>query len=81
MLKTLKAMAKFNWHLSNLVAFISLNHFIKINLQDWLDNPFELYNRPPKNIIQWILIRIRRIHYTFFNKNNTFISKKRLGQG
>ena len=51
MLKTLKAMAKFNWHLSNLVAFISLNHFIKINLQDWLDNPFELYNGPPKNII------------------------------
>ena len=51
MLKTLKAMAKFNWHLSNFVAFISLNHFIKINLQDWLDNPFELYNGPPKNII------------------------------
>ena len=51
MLKNLKAMAKFNWHLSNLVAFISLNHFVKINLQDWLDNPFELYNGTQKNII------------------------------
>ena len=32
-LKALKAMAKFNWHLSNLVAFIRLNLFVKINLQ------------------------------------------------
>jgi hypothetical protein len=40
-LKALKAMAKFNWHLSNLVAFIRLNMFVKINLQDWLDKPFD----------------------------------------
>jgi len=40
-LKALKAMAKFNWHLSNLVAFIRLNIFVKITLQDWLDKPFE----------------------------------------
>lgn len=40
-LKALKAMAKFNWHLSNLVAFIRLNIFVKIALQDWLDKPFE----------------------------------------
>ena len=40
-LKALKAMAKFNWHLSNLVAFIRLNIFVKINLQEWLDKPFE----------------------------------------
>lgn len=40
-LKALKAMAKFNWHLSNLVAFIRLNLFVKINLQLWLDKPFE----------------------------------------
>jgi IS4 transposase len=31
-LKALKAMAKFNWHLSNLVAFIRLNFFVKITL-------------------------------------------------
>lgn len=40
-LKALKAMAKFNWHLSNLVAFIRLNMFVKINLLLWLDKPFE----------------------------------------
>ena len=44
-LKALKAMAKFNWHLSNLVAFIRLNIFVKIELQLWLDRPFE---EPPE---------------------------------
>lgn len=46
-LKALKAMAKFNWHLSNLVAFIRLNLFVKINLQQWIDQPFEECNDPP----------------------------------
>ena len=46
-LKALKAMAKFNWHLSNLVAFIRLNLFVKIHLQQWIDNPFEECNDPP----------------------------------
>jgi hypothetical protein len=40
-LKALKAMAKFNWHLSNFVAFIRLNLFVKIGLQLWLDKPYE----------------------------------------
>jgi hypothetical protein len=44
-LKALKAMAKYAWHLSNLVAFIRLNIFVKIELQLWLDKPFE---EPPK---------------------------------
>ena len=46
-LKALKAMAKFSWHLSNLVAFIRLNLFVKINLQQWIDQPFEECNGPP----------------------------------
>ena len=45
-LKALKAMAKFGWHLSNLVAFIRLNLFVKIDLQLWLDKPFD---EPPKH--------------------------------
>ena len=45
-LKALKAIAKYEWHLSNLVAFIRLNLFVKINLQLWLDKPFE---EPPDN--------------------------------
>lgn len=40
-LKALKAMAIFKWHLSNLVAFIRLNLFVKIDLQQWLDRPYE----------------------------------------
>ena len=45
-LKALKAMATYKWHLSNLVAFIRLNIFVKINLQQWLDKPFD---EPPPN--------------------------------
>jgi len=54
-LKALKAMAKFNWHLSNLVAFIRLNLFVKIDLQQWLDKPFEENTGPPQNNWQGVL--------------------------
>lgn len=54
-LKALKAMAKYNWHLSNLVAFIRLNLFVKIDLYKWLDKPFENTNSPPSNCYQWVL--------------------------
>jgi hypothetical protein len=55
-LKALKAMAKFGWHLSNLVAFIRLNLFVKIDLQLWLDKPFEeIAEHPPQNKIQGVL--------------------------
>ena len=45
-LKYLKAISKYGWRLSNLVAFIRLNLFVKIDLQQWLDKPFD---EPPKN--------------------------------
>lgn len=54
-LKALKAQSKFNWHLSNLVAFIRLNLFVKIDLQKWLDNPFEEHVEPPPITIQGVL--------------------------
>lgn len=47
-LKVLKELAKFNWQLSNLVAFIRLNLFVKIDLQRWLDKPFDY---PPEKDI------------------------------
>lgn len=47
-LKVLKALAKFNWHLSNLVAFIRLNLFVKIDLQIWLDKPYQSHEIPIK---------------------------------
>ncbi|WP_375581306.1 IS4 family transposase [Marivirga tractuosa] len=45
LLKVMKHQAKYNWYLSNLVAFIRLNVFVKIKLQKWLGKPFE---DPPK---------------------------------
>jgi hypothetical protein len=39
-LKALKNVAKYPWYLSNLVGFIRLNLFVKIDLQNWLNNPF-----------------------------------------
>ena len=40
-LKYMKQVAKYNWCLSNLVAFLRLNLFVKIDLQLCLDKPFE----------------------------------------
>lgn len=51
-LKALKAMAKHSWYLSNLVAFIRLNLFVKIELQQWLDKPFE--EPPPEKPAKFI---------------------------
>ena len=54
-LKALKAQAKYSWYLSNLVAFIRLNLFVKVDLQKWLDNPFQKPKPPPKQIYQGVL--------------------------
>jgi hypothetical protein len=52
----MKALAKYNWHLSNLVAFIRLNLFVKIDLQLWLDKPFEIVPEPASvNNLQGVL--------------------------
>ncbi len=54
-LKYLKELAKYNWYLSNLVAFLRLNLFVKIDLQKWLDEPFIKKRKPPDKIIQGVL--------------------------
>lgn len=55
-LKALKAMAKYDWHLSNLVAFIRLNIFVKIDLHIWLDKPFdEPLKEPNDKYVQGLL--------------------------
>jgi len=56
-LKALKAMAKYGWHLSNLVAFIRLNLFVKIDLQVWLDKPFEEPPEPVPKYVQGVLFQ------------------------
>lgn len=41
LLKLLRNLANHKWYLSNLVAFLRLNLFVKIDLFHWLDNPFD----------------------------------------
>ena len=48
-------MAQYGWHLSNLVAFIRLNLFVKIDLQAWLDKPFEEPPEPVQKYRQGVL--------------------------
>lgn len=52
LLKYLKAIAKYGWYLSNLVSFIRLNIFVKINLQTWIDSPFNSSGKSPPNSLQ-----------------------------
>lgn len=54
-LKALKASSKFDWYLSNLVSFIRLNLFVKIDLQYWLDKPFQEHIEPPPEFVQGAL--------------------------
>lgn len=45
LLRYLKEIAKYAWGLSNLIAFLRMNLFVKIMLTEWLDNPF----KPPED--------------------------------
>ena len=54
-LKALKTQAKHAWYLSNLVAFIRLNLFVKVDLHKWLDNPFAKEQPPPNKELQGVL--------------------------
>jgi hypothetical protein len=40
LLSYLKIKAKYEWHMSNLITFIRLNLFVKIDLWQWIDEPF-----------------------------------------
>jgi len=52
MLKFLNSIAKYSWHLSNLVSFLRLNLFVKISLQKRLDEHFEKdTGRPLENLL------------------------------
>lgn len=47
LMKYLKEIAKYGWSLSNLIAFMRMNLFVKILLTEWLNNPF----KPPDEVI------------------------------
>jgi hypothetical protein len=50
LLKAMKQIARYKWHLSNLVAFLRLNLFVKINLYEYLHRPFISENLRTENI-------------------------------
>lgn len=50
LLQYLKNKAAYKWHLSNLVTFIRLAAFVKIDLFEWLDEPFEKPDKPPDKL-------------------------------
>jgi len=52
-LKYLKESAKYKWHLSNLLAFLRINLFVKIELQKWLDESFLKKEKPPDIAVKW----------------------------
>ncbi|MEQ9439932.1 MAG: IS4 family transposase [Cyclobacteriaceae bacterium] len=52
LLKFLKNLAKYGWQLSNLVAFIRLNLFVKIDLHQWLNKPFDDPTKQARGQIQ-----------------------------
>ena len=40
LLTYLKTKAQYQWHMSNLITFIRLNLFVKIDLWAWINEPF-----------------------------------------
>lgn len=44
-LRYFKEIAKYGWSLSNLIAFLRMNLFVKLLLTEWLNNPF----KPPED--------------------------------
>jgi len=50
LIKYLQFKSKFNWSLSNLVAFLRWNLFTYRNLWDWIDQPFDVLPIVPKSV-------------------------------
>jgi IS4 transposase len=48
LLRYLKKQAKYNWHMSNLIVFLRLNLFVKIDLYEWLHNPIYKVVQAPR---------------------------------
>lgn len=48
--KYLKNKADYKWNLSNLVSFLRINLFVKIELWEWVNNPLAIKKKPPPKI-------------------------------
>ena len=55
-LKYLRQVEIYDWSMSNLIAFLRMNLFVKIDLTEWLNHPFEESSRaenPRQEILVW----------------------------
>lgn len=52
LLKYLIARSKYKWTLSNLVHFLRVNLFTKIDLWYWIDHPFQRKKPPDGELVQ-----------------------------
>ncbi len=57
LLRYMKETAKYGWSLSNLIAFLRMNLFVKILLLEWLNNPFKPREDFSLNFMQQELFR------------------------
>jgi hypothetical protein len=48
LLSNIKSKAKYPWQLSNLVAFLRINLFVKIEIWEWANFPIKKPNKPPQ---------------------------------
>src|SRR5690625_3740683 len=52
LIRYLKKRSKHTWHMSNLVVFLRINLFVKIDLWKWVNKPMlEKGNSPPQNTL------------------------------
>jgi len=47
LIRYLKSKAEYKWHLSNLITFLRMNIFVKIDLWKWLNKPILPKEKPP----------------------------------
>lgn len=59
LLKYLKELAKFGWHLSNLVSFLRFNLLVSVHLYKWLDEPIFTRARSPGSSVQLTLFEVK----------------------
>ena len=63
-LRYLKEIAKYGWSLSNLIAFLRMNLFVKIELNQWLNNPFKPPDDENEDFFQIEMFNYRGLNIT-----------------
>lgn len=60
-IKHLKQVSQYNWSLSNLIAFLRMNLFVKISLLEWLNHPFKHWEELEEELNNQLMLFDRRV--------------------